>query len=217
MTSCDPAQPPMPTYKPVLIERAVGSATVRYAGFSITCASTGCAVYEPVRLVAQFVPRDGLVRFDTATVDQVCHPATRNAAAKSAVPLFSSQGNSALHLGYLIQQTGNARGAYLDETPKFPEITFEIKTEQPPPYQWKWTITWDAQVSGLREKPRGKKLKTFWIPARSRAMTKPGSPIWAGRSWAANWWSRSLQVRSNSDARFLSSAQTRAKTLCSNF
>ncbi|WP_143276478.1 hypothetical protein [Burkholderia cenocepacia] len=49
----------------------------------------------------------------------------------------------------------------IDETPKFPEITFEIKTEQPPPYQWKWTITWDAQVSGLREKPRGKKLKTF--------------------------------------------------------
>lgn len=131
----------MPTYKPVFIERAIGSATVRYAGFSITCASTGCAVYGPVRRVAQFVLRDGLVRFDPATVDQVCHPATRNAAAKSAVPLFSSQGNSALHLGYLIQQTGNARGAYLDETPKFPEITFEIKTEQPPPYQWKWTIT----------------------------------------------------------------------------
>ncbi|ABX19392.1 MULTISPECIES: hypothetical protein [Burkholderia cepacia complex] len=49
----------------------------------------------------------------------------------------------------------------IDETPKFPVITFEIKSEQPPPYQWKWTITWDAQVSGLREKPRGKKLKTF--------------------------------------------------------
>ncbi|MCW3609151.1 hypothetical protein [Burkholderia cenocepacia] len=86
MTSCDPAQLPMPTYKPMLIERAIGSATVRYAGFSITCASTGCAVFDPVRQVAQFVPRDGLVRFDTATVDQVCDPATHTAAAKPAMP-----------------------------------------------------------------------------------------------------------------------------------
>ncbi|KVL25415.1 hypothetical protein WS97_00380 [Burkholderia territorii] len=86
MTSCDLAQLPMPTYKPVLVERAIGSATVRYAGFSITCASTGCAVYDPVRQIAQFVPRDGLVRFDTATVDQVCHPETRNAEPKPAAP-----------------------------------------------------------------------------------------------------------------------------------
>ncbi|QTD95501.1 hypothetical protein [Burkholderia anthina] len=84
MMSCDPAQLPMPTYKPVVIERTSGSATVRYAGFSIICASTGCAAYDPVRQVAQFVPRDGLVRFDTATVDQICNPETRNAAAKPA-------------------------------------------------------------------------------------------------------------------------------------
>ncbi|KVS51666.1 hypothetical protein WK39_27360 [Burkholderia cepacia] len=86
MTTCDPQRLPFPRFKPVVIERTRGSATERYAGFTITCASTGCAVYDPVRQIAQFVPRDGLVRFDTATVDQVCHPATRNAAAKAAVP-----------------------------------------------------------------------------------------------------------------------------------
>ncbi|MBU9589621.1 hypothetical protein [Burkholderia multivorans] len=86
MTTCDPQRLPFPRFKPVVIERTRGSATERYAGFSITCASTGCAVYDPVRRVAQFVPRDGLVRFDTATVDQVCRPATPNAAAKPAVP-----------------------------------------------------------------------------------------------------------------------------------
>lgn len=51
---------------------------------------------------------------------------------------------------------------YIDGTPKFPSIVFEIKTDAAPPYQWNWTIVWDAQVSGLRESAkRGKKLKTF--------------------------------------------------------
>ncbi|WP_446900794.1 hypothetical protein [Burkholderia sp. YIM B11467] len=80
MTLCDPAQLPMPKYKPVLIECSTGSAPVHYSGFSIACASTGCAVYDPVRQVAQFVPRDGIIRFETTTVDGVCKPATANAA-----------------------------------------------------------------------------------------------------------------------------------------
>jgi hypothetical protein len=51
---------------------------------------------------------------------------------------------------------------FIDETATFPSIVFEIKTEAPPPYQWKWIIAWDAQVSGLCESAkRGKKLKTF--------------------------------------------------------
>jgi len=51
---------------------------------------------------------------------------------------------------------------YIDEIPRFPEISFEIKTEMPPPYQWQWTIDWDAKVSGLAERTkRGRKLKSF--------------------------------------------------------
>lgn len=36
-----------------------------------------------------------------------------DSTGQNRVQLFSSQGNSALHLGYLIQHTGNARGNYL--------------------------------------------------------------------------------------------------------
>ncbi|AQQ40194.1 hypothetical protein A8E81_02775 [Burkholderia cenocepacia] len=51
---------------------------------------------------------------------------------------------------------------YIDETTKFPSITFEFKSDDPPPYQWKWTIVWDAQVSPLNEKKsRGKKVRSF--------------------------------------------------------
>lgn len=51
---------------------------------------------------------------------------------------------------------------YIDETTEFPSITFEIKTSDPPPYQWKWTIVWDALVSPLRESAkRGKKVRSF--------------------------------------------------------
>jgi len=43
-----------------------------------------------------------------------------------------------------------------------PQLPFEIKTSQPPPYRWSWSITWNAKVSGLRESDkRGKTLKTF--------------------------------------------------------
>ncbi|WP_241332529.1 hypothetical protein [Burkholderia cenocepacia] len=51
---------------------------------------------------------------------------------------------------------------YIDETAKFPSVTFEIKTTEPPPYQWKWTIVWDAQVSPFRKSgKRGKKVRSF--------------------------------------------------------
>ncbi|WP_176331840.1 type VI secretion system Vgr family protein [Burkholderia vietnamiensis] len=36
-----------------------------------------------------------------------------DSTGQNRLQLFSSQGNSALHLGYLIQQTGNVRGTYL--------------------------------------------------------------------------------------------------------
>ncbi|CAB3768741.1 hypothetical protein GQ57_34540 [Burkholderia sp. MSh2] len=51
---------------------------------------------------------------------------------------------------------------YIDETTRFPSVTFEIETNDPPPYQWKWSIVWDAQVSSLRESAkRGKKVRSF--------------------------------------------------------
>ncbi|MEW7312424.1 hypothetical protein AB1E22_06815 [Buttiauxella gaviniae] len=43
-----------------------------------------------------------------------------------------------------------------------PEIIFEFRTDQSGPYQWTWSIKWDAKASGLRERSRnGKVLKTF--------------------------------------------------------
>ncbi|CAE6934673.1 hypothetical protein [Paraburkholderia domus] len=67
---------------------------------------------------------------------------------------------------------------FIDETPTFPSIVFEIKTDAPPPYQWKWIIAWDAQVSGLRESAkRGKKLKTF---------SETGSFASNDKAWTAN-------------------------------
>ncbi|RQT28551.1 hypothetical protein [Burkholderia contaminans] len=51
---------------------------------------------------------------------------------------------------------------YIDETTQFPSITFEIQTDAAGPYEWKWTIVWDAQVSSLRESAkRGKKVRSF--------------------------------------------------------
>jgi hypothetical protein len=50
---------------------------------------------------------------------------------------------------------------YIDKEAVFPKILFEIITDAPGPYTWNWLISWDACVSGLREKPRGKKVAEF--------------------------------------------------------
>lgn len=51
---------------------------------------------------------------------------------------------------------------FIDAQAKFPQIRFEIDTQQPAPFTWNWTLQWDAKVSGLRESAkRGSKLKTF--------------------------------------------------------
>ncbi|MES2742979.1 MAG: hypothetical protein V4754_18810 [Pseudomonadota bacterium] len=50
---------------------------------------------------------------------------------------------------------------YIDEEAIFPSIEFEIETQAPGPYNWSWNISWDAHVSGLREKTRGKKVASF--------------------------------------------------------
>jgi hypothetical protein len=67
---------------------------------------------------------------------------------------------------------------YIDESATFPLITFEISSDAPPPYQWKWTMSWDAHVKGIREKSkRGRKLKTF---------THSGSFTSNNKTWVAN-------------------------------
>jgi hypothetical protein len=51
---------------------------------------------------------------------------------------------------------------YIDVDSQFPVINFEIETDQPGPYIWSWSITWDAKASGLHESAkRGKHIKTF--------------------------------------------------------
>lgn len=51
---------------------------------------------------------------------------------------------------------------FIDEDANLPDVRFEIETNQPAPYDWKWNIKWNAKVSGLRESSnRGKLLKVF--------------------------------------------------------
>jgi hypothetical protein len=51
---------------------------------------------------------------------------------------------------------------HIDQDAKFPEIMFEIETASTEPYEWTWSISWPAAVSGLKESiNRGKVLKTF--------------------------------------------------------
>jgi hypothetical protein len=51
---------------------------------------------------------------------------------------------------------------FIDEDANFPNITFEIETQETGPYEWSLSISWPAAVSGLKESAkRGKVFKTF--------------------------------------------------------
>ena len=66
----------------------------------------------------------------------------------------------------------------IDAEAAFPRIDFEIETNQPAPYKWSWTISWDAKTSGLRESAkRGSLLKTF---------ADKGSFESSDKKWTAN-------------------------------
>ena len=66
----------------------------------------------------------------------------------------------------------------VDAKASFPQIDFEIETNQPAPYKWSWTISWDAKISGLRESAkRGNLLKTF---------ADKGSFESSDKKWTAN-------------------------------
>lgn len=40
---------------------------------------------------------------------------------------------------------------YIDEDAKFPDITYEIKTDEPGPYEWSWVIKWTAMACPQKE------------------------------------------------------------------
>jgi hypothetical protein len=51
---------------------------------------------------------------------------------------------------------------FISEESIFPDILFEIQTNEAGPYIWSWTINWPAGVSGLKESSaRERPLKTF--------------------------------------------------------
>jgi len=70
---------------------------------------------------------------------------------------------------------------HIDETAAFPQIVFEIKTAEAPPYEWSWVIKWEghacAQSDGkARFVPKGKAL----------AFSEVGSFNSDSKSWIAN-------------------------------
>lgn len=72
---------------------------------------------------------------------------------------------------------------YISSAAEMPQIDFEIKTDSTEPVQWTWKITWDAKVSGLKEKPRGKSIESF---------SDAGSAQTEGTTWRANLNNRTL-------------------------
>lgn len=55
---------------------------------------------------------------------------------------------------------------YIDEDAKFPEINFEIKTDEPGPYYWEWLVRWrglacQQKTGKLRFTPQGGALPEF--------------------------------------------------------
>ncbi|MRS17519.1 hypothetical protein GJV06_21805 [Enterobacteriaceae bacterium RIT691] len=60
-----------------------------------------------------------------------------------------------------------------------PEIIFEFTSEEPGPYQWAWSIVWDAKSSGLKERARtGSVLKKF---------SKSGSFVSSEKIWVVDF------------------------------
>lgn len=58
---------------------------------------------------------------------------------------------------------------HIDEDAKFPEIVFEIKTVEPGPYAWEWSIGWTPEACPQAEGKKRFKAK------RSTALSKSGS------------------------------------------
>jgi hypothetical protein len=69
---------------------------------------------------------------------------------------------------------------YIDEDAKFPDIVFEIKTEEPGPYHWEWTISWMPEACPQAEGKKRFKAK------HSTAYTKKSSFDSDEKKWQSN-------------------------------
>ena len=69
---------------------------------------------------------------------------------------------------------------YIDEDAKFPEIIFEIKTDEAGPYVWEWSISWTAEACPQAEGKKRFKAK------HSTAFSKKGSFKSDKNKWQCN-------------------------------
>lgn len=70
---------------------------------------------------------------------------------------------------------------YIDEDAKFPDITYEIKTDEPGPYEWSWVITWTAMAC-----PQQKDKMRFTPPSGVKTFTEKGSFTSDTKTWKAD-------------------------------
>jgi hypothetical protein len=69
---------------------------------------------------------------------------------------------------------------YIDEDAKFPDITYEIKTDAPPPYDWSWEIKWIVQA--CPQKAGKKRFKS----KHSKTFSKKGTFQSNDKKWKAD-------------------------------
>lgn len=70
---------------------------------------------------------------------------------------------------------------YIDEDANFPEITYEIKTDEPGPYEWSWEIKW----TGLACRQENGK-KRFQPKSGALSFSEKGSFKSESKSWKAS-------------------------------
>lgn len=69
---------------------------------------------------------------------------------------------------------------HIDEDAKFPDITFEIKTNEPGPYDWSWEIKWAVMAC-----PQAKNKKRF-KPKNAKTYSDTGSFTSDSKKWKAD-------------------------------
>jgi len=68
---------------------------------------------------------------------------------------------------------------YINIDATLPDISFEFKTDEVGPYQWTWSIKWDAKASGLRERARQNRIL--------RSFSKNGTFSSMQKTWNVNF------------------------------
>lgn len=69
---------------------------------------------------------------------------------------------------------------YIDEDANFPDITYEIKTDEPGPYAWSWKISWAVQAC-----PQTTGKKRFKVK-HPKTFSRQGSFTSLSKTWKAN-------------------------------